>query len=233
MALVDDLKKQVAEIFADQWTTRDGNVVPSDTSVTLGNDAVKLDATVMYADLSASTNLVDSKRDWFAAEVYKSYLAVTAKIIRSENGTVTAYDGDRVMGVFIGDSKNTSAVRAALKINWAVRNIVNPAIDKEYGADTYTVKQIVGIDTSKLFVAKTGVRGANDLVWVGRAANYAAKLSNLKTYATYITDTVHKNMADAVKYVSGDKSKDSIWNERVWTAMNGMAIYGSNGHWSM
>ena len=33
----------------------------------------------------------------------------------------------------------------------------------------------LGIDTSKLFVARTGIRKSNDLVWVGRAANYAAK----------------------------------------------------------
>jgi len=30
---------------------------------------------------------------------------------------VTAYDGDRVMAVYLGNSKNTSAVTTALKIH--------------------------------------------------------------------------------------------------------------------
>src|SRR5207248_4620847 len=98
----------------------------------LNNDAVKLDATVLYADLSASTGLVDGYKQHFAAEIYKAYLHCAAKIIRSEDGVITAYDGDRVMAVFIGTSKNTSAARSALKINWAVKNIVNPALKDQY-----------------------------------------------------------------------------------------------------
>lgn len=34
-------------------------MVPTDTSVTLGNDAVLIDAAVLYADLADSTEMVD------------------------------------------------------------------------------------------------------------------------------------------------------------------------------
>ena len=157
-------------IFRSVWTERDGQVVPDDTSVKLGNDAVKLDATVLYADMADSTKLVDAYKPAFAAEIYKTFLLTAARIIKFEGGEITAYDGDRVMAVFIGNSKNTSAARAALKINWAAKNIVQPALKAQYQHETYQLKHVVGIDTSKLFAAKTGVRGANDLVWVGRAA---------------------------------------------------------------
>lgn len=116
MSLKDDLKSEVAAIFDDAWTTRDGTVVPESADIKLGKDAVKLTATVLYADLSGSTRLVDGHKDWFAAEVYKAYLRCAAKILTSDGGVVTAYDGDRIMGVFIGESKSTAAVRAALKI---------------------------------------------------------------------------------------------------------------------
>jgi hypothetical protein len=46
MGLKEDLEKEVTAIFKAVWTERDGTVVPSDDSVTLGNDAVKLTATV-------------------------------------------------------------------------------------------------------------------------------------------------------------------------------------------
>ena len=119
MSLGDDLKDKVAEIFKEKWTTRDGQVVPKSSDIQLANDAVKLDAVVLYADMSGSTKLVDNYKAHFAAEIYKSYLHCAAKIIRSEGGEITSYDGDRIMAVFLGDYKNTSAVRSALKINYA------------------------------------------------------------------------------------------------------------------
>lgn len=87
MALKDDLEAQVSAIFKAQWIERDGQVVPGDTSVKLGNDAIKLKATVLYADLADSTILVDNYKKPFAAEIYKTFLHCAAKIITSEGGS--------------------------------------------------------------------------------------------------------------------------------------------------
>jgi class 3 adenylate cyclase len=147
--------------------------------------------TVLYADLVGSTALVDGKNWYFAAEIYKSYLHCVAKLVRNEGGDITSYDGDRLMGVFVGGGQSTSAARCALKIKYAVEHIVNPAIAAGYQNATYRAKHVVGIDTSKIHAARTGVRGDNDLVWVGRAANYAAKLTQLRQgQATWITQEV-------------------------------------------
>lgn len=227
MSLADELKSEVAAVFKDQWVTRDGQKVPKAEDLKLGNDAVKLEGTVLYADLSGSTQLVGGCKPHFAAEVYKAYLWSAAKIIRAQSGTITSYDGDRIMAVFIGGSKNSNSVRAALKINYAVKNIITPALKKQYG-DVYDVAQTVGIDTSPLWVARTGIRGSNDLVWVGRAANYAAKLTELSPdYPTWITAEVHKMLARDCKY-SNDKP---MWEPRSWTSMGGHSIYRSAYWW--
>jgi class 3 adenylate cyclase len=139
MALSDDLTSEVKRIFRERWETTDGLVVPDTDDIALGNQARKLDATVLYADMAWSTKLVDSQPPDFAAEVYKSYLLCAARIIRSEEGEITAYDGDRVMAVFLGDSKNTGAARAALKINYARIYIVNPALKAQYPNRRYEV----------------------------------------------------------------------------------------------
>src|SRR4051812_22213162 len=112
MGLKDDLKKEVTAIFQAAWTTRDGTTVPLDESIKLSNDAVKLTGTVLYADMADSTKLVDGYPNWFAAEIYKTFLYSAARIIREEGGFITAYDGDRIMAVFIDSPKNTAAVRA-------------------------------------------------------------------------------------------------------------------------
>jgi class 3 adenylate cyclase len=209
----------VTKILSHKWVIRDGLVVPTDGSVTLGNVGVKIDATILYADLSDSTGLVDKKAAWFAADIYKMCLLCATKIIRGEGGEITAYDGDRVMAVYIGDEKEDSAVRSALKINWAVKNIINPAIEKKFGTGTYTVEQVVGIDTSSLMVAKTGVRNANDLVWVGRAANHAAKLCGRKGYPIFSTMAVYNSLPSNLRML-GDK--------HVWSYHEGKKVVGTN-----
>lgn len=138
MSLKDELIEQVEKIFREQWIERDGRVVPEAEDVPLANEAVKFDdATVLYADMSGSTSLVN-KEPWnFAAEVYKTYLYCCARIITSEGGNITAYDGDRIMALYIGDSANTSAARTALKINWCRLEVVNPLLLKQYPRRTY------------------------------------------------------------------------------------------------
>lgn len=230
MSLKADIEASVAKIFGDQWTTRRGLKVPDTDNVALGNDAVLINGTVLYADLDGSTGMVDNHKKHFSAEVYKAYLDCTARIIRSEGGTIVSYDGDRIMAVFTGDYKNTTAVRCALKINWSVKNIVTPALKKQYNLD-FIVKHVVGIDTSELFVAKTGVRGANDLVWVGPAANYAAKLTELNPVnATWITHRVFDAMTNDAK-ISSDGSP--MWKAHTWTTMKNLSIYSSNFWWEV
>jgi class 3 adenylate cyclase len=230
VALAEDLKRDVKSIFATRWEHRDGQKVPEAEDVKLDNDAVKLQGTVLYADLAQSTTLVDNYKPHFAAEIYKSYLHCASKIIRAEGGVITAFDGDRVMAVFIGDSKNSSAARCALKINHAVVKIINPAIKEQYSDSTYSVKHAVGVDTSALVVARTGIRGSNDLVWVGRAANYAAKLCSLRSgYASFITEDVYKSLINNVK-ISSDGH--SMWEKVHWSGKN-ITIYRSGWMWPL
>jgi class 3 adenylate cyclase len=225
LGLREELQTEVAAIFKARWSERDGYVVPGDDGLKLGNDAVSVDATVLYADMADSTMLVEQQTATFAAEIYKTFLHCAAKIIRDEGGVVTAYDGDRVMAVYMGNSKNTSAVRTALKLHWAVARIIAPAMKEQYHQQNYVMQHVVGIDTSKILVARTGVRGANDLVWVGRAANYAAKLATLAhDNATYITQEVYDATHLSMKTSEGNQ----MWVARSWTAMNNLRIYSSN-----
>jgi class 3 adenylate cyclase len=227
VSLGEDLEDEVDDIFGLAWEEVDGRVVPFD-SLTMANDCHILDATVLYADLDESTRLVDDNDPHFAAEVYKAYLKCASKIIVAHGGDITAFDGDRVMAVFLGEDKNNSAVRAALKLNYARHEIINPAIAKYY-KDPYTVNHVVGIDTSELHVVKSGVRGSNDLVWVGRAANHAAKLCSLSAdYPTRITQEVFADLDKMHLETSGE----SMWSEALWKP-TGRTIYRSTWTWAI
>lgn len=233
MALSDDLNTYVKSTFKDAWTRRDGQVVPEPEDLKATNDAIEFKrATILYADLSGSTAMVDAKTWQFAAEIYKNFLYCSARLVTNMGGTITAYDGDRIMGVFVGDNQSNAATKCAFKINYAVAHLIQPALVAQYTTSSFKLKHVVGIDTSPIRVAKTGVRGDNDLVWVGRAANYAAKLTELDaSYPTRITSDVYKRLNDRMKF-GGDPKRDK-WEKRVWTAMNGIEIYRSDWWWNV
>jgi class 3 adenylate cyclase len=175
MALSDEINTYIQNTFANQWETTNGYVVPEPKDIASGNVGKTIDAVVLYADITGSTAMVNKFKPTFSAEIYKSYLYSAGRILRSRNGTITAYDGDRIMAVFVGKTKRTDAVRSALEINYVVHCINNNIYVK---GNNFKLKHVIGVDQSELLVSKIGIKGDNDLVWVGRAANYAAKLTD-------------------------------------------------------
>ena len=230
MGLAKELEDQIRGIFKETWETRDGKIVPEPADVGLGNKGVHIEATILYADLARSTILVMEHSELFAAEVYKAFLAGSARIIRANEGKIRSYDGDRIMGIFIGGSKNTNAAKTALQINYLVSQIIKPALVAQYPKNTYQMSHCVGIDTSKVMAARTGVRNDNDLVWVGRSANFAAKLCDLRIgdYRSWMTKAVYDVMANSSKLSSDGKN---MWLPTKWPAQGDMQIYGSTWRW--
>jgi|WetSurMetagenome_2_1015567.scaffolds.fasta_scaffold19811_5 class 3 adenylate cyclase len=225
-----EFQEAIDEVLSARWQRRSSTAVPEAESVRLGNDAVEIDGTVLYADLVDSTGLVQGYKDWFAAEVYKVYLMCASELIKNNGGTITAFDGDRVMGVFTGGYKNSSAAKCALQINHMVSQEINPRLKTQYPNTSFELHQAVGVDTSKLLVARTGVRGANDLVWVGRAANYAAKLCGLRdgVYSSFITSEVFRRLSPDTKF--GGKPPQSMWTKITWEEF-GTVVYRSSWRW--
>lgn len=232
MALKDDLEKDVNAILTQDWDIRDGQVVPETEDVALAGGAVKLTATMLYADLADSTELAMYDRR-IAAKTFKSFLTCCSKIIRARGGDIRSFDGDRVMGVFIGDSKNTSAAKCALNINYAFLNIIKPKLEAKYNVfanGTYKLAHCTGIDTSEVLVVRSGIRNNNDLIWVGRSPNIAAKLSAVRSapYYSFVTDTVYNNMADTSK-ISSDKR--NMWERCDWKG-GVSVVYRSSWTWT-
>jgi class 3 adenylate cyclase len=135
------------------------------------------------------------------------------------------------MAVYLGKNRSTDAAGAALKINHVVEKIVNVKLKDQYPSTSYRVTQVVGVDMSTLWVARTGIRGSNDLVWVGRAANHAAKLTSLKpgTGRSWITGTVFDAMDSTYKTYQGR----NVWDRKTWTEMGGRIVYSSSWMWGL
>jgi len=237
MTLSDDLSEKVENIFSQSVDDRDGRVVPYTDDVKLDSDSVKLDATLLYADLSQSSKLATDFYKKTAAKIIRSFLYCMSRLITEHDGVIVSFDGDRVMGVFIGKIKNTNAVKCGLKMNYVVQKIIKPKAENYFTSlekNRYDVSHCVGIDTGTVLAVRAGQRGSNDLVWIGRAPNLAAKLSDIREgiYHTYISDDVFKMMHNSAKY--SDESNKLMWEERIYNFLEEkILIHRSGWRWKV
>jgi adenylate cyclase len=232
--LVDQLAAELDQTVRTPWEKREGRIVPDNEQLKLGNDRVEIEAVFLYADLADSTELAIAQQE-VASEVCKGYIRGVTKLIKANGGEVRSFDGDRVMGVFIEGANNTAAVRCGLQINSFFRFILIPQFTGFYGAKLagFTLNQTVGIDRSHVFVCRAGARNDNDLIWVGRAPNIAAKLSNVRNgYNTLISDVVYGPMLNEVTFDC--QNGQNLWMPVLVPKMKEygvQAVYGSDGYW--
>ena len=219
MALIDILTSEVDSILDIDWDERSGNIVPDTNDVTLKNGAVKVEATFLYADLAGSSILA-KKCPWkTTAKIIRAYLDVSVRLIRAYNGEVRSFDGDRVMGIFKGDTPNTSAANCAREIDWMVEKVINPKVEARFKSikdNNIKIKHCVGIDTSESRAVRSGIRNNNDLIWIGKAPSFAAKLSDIREYpySVYISNECYNKLADTAKK---DGAVENIWEKRSYT----------------
>jgi adenylate cyclase len=228
------LGSDIGKVFNATWNIRDGQVVPQTDDVVLANGAVRLHAVVLYADLARSTQLAMNFDRSVAAKVVRAYLSSMTRLVNSNGGVVRSFDGDRVMGIFIGKSKNSNAAECALKMNYLVTKILRPRAEAKFPSlvsKGFKIKHCVGISRSDVLVVRSGVRGSNDLVFVGVAPNIAAKLSEVRNspWHSYITKTVYSRLNNDAKFSGG---------ENMWTAVSrkiagkSWSVYKSNWRWT-
>ena len=234
MGLKADITNAVDGILGTSFDEREGKKIPASEDVALSNGAVKLEAAFLYADLAGS-GLIAKACPWdTTAKILRAYLDCAVRIIRAHGGEIRSFDGDRVMGIFIGDSKRSSAVRAALKIQWATEYIIQQKATERFASvrnSDVKIRQACGIDVGICRAVRAGIRNNNDLIWIGRPPSFAAKLSDLREhpYCTFISSDVYNSLAGDVTY----SNTVNMWEKRAFEfAGVKETVYRSNYWWT-
>lgn len=214
--------------------TRMARVVPSPEGIKLNGGAANFDGAVLYADLADSSRLATEFRADVAAKIFRAYLFCMTRLIRQHQGTVTSFDGDRVMGIFIGDDKEDRAGACALQMNWVVHKVLAPAayeIEPGLQHGGFTIHHGCGIDSGKILAVRGGAIGNNDVVWVGRSPNLAAKLSSVREPPYYInaSDSVFKSLSPKYRFGAG---REPMW-EAQQISFSGENIRCYRSHFMM
>lgn len=231
MGISSDIRAEVRKVLSAPWDRRTGQVVPNSEDIKLSGGAVELDAVFLYADMADSTLLAQTWKPEAAAKVIRSFLDASTRVIRSEGGKIRSFDGDRVMGIFVGGFKCTAAARCALKINYAVTEILQDELASAFSdyPSSFRVSHCTGAALGKALLVRGGVRNNNDLVSVGSAPNVAAKLSGLRTgHSSYITSELYDEMSNTAAFSDGRP----MWSREFRTiASRNIMLYRSTWVW--
>lgn len=236
MSFKDDLISAHDNIVGTAFAVRNGMVVPKTTDVGY-NEAVKLDATYLYADMADSSGLVAASPKETVGKVLRLYLDLSVRIIRKNGGHIRSFDGDRVMGIFVGGTRYDAAVTSAMQIKWACKDLIQPTIKAKYKSiqdSGWVIRTGCGIASGDALIVRGGVRqSSSDLVSVGVAPNLAAKLSDVREepYNVRIGAATYKNLSDNTRLSKGV----NMWAGTYSLKMGGTSYkyYRSSYHWSI
>ena len=232
MALLDDLKNKISSYSKQPYEVEATEIVPATdySKLTFGNKGLTCEFAFLFVDIRKSSLLVETYGVKTSAKIYQSFHEINVGVIQENGGSVRAFDGDRVMGVFSGSTKNTSAVKAAMQIKWAITNILNTTLGT-------SVVCGAGIDYGETLVTKIG-KGRNsenqDLVWVGKPCNYAAHLAHEANGTIIISIESYSRLHSSSKNVS-DSDLTNMWTTRVITLKSGKNVncYESSYSWNL
>lgn len=232
MPLKEVLLRDVTTTLARTLTVREARVVPSAATLALTGGAARISVAMLYSDLADSTKLASEFDSRIAARVAQAFMAICSRVVRRHRGEIRSFDGDRVLAVFVGTSKCSSAAKAALQINWAFSHVLRPRLEAKYPSlrDQFTLGHCTGVDSGEVLAVRGGIINNNDLVWIGRAPNVAAKLSSIRNapYYSYITPAVYASIAEDVRRSAGG---ELMWEEQTWPRGPVTEIYGSAWTW--
>ena len=227
------LSERVEVLFNTRFIQRTGRVVPTSSDVTLKDGAVKVEAAFLYTDLAGSATLSRVCPWTTTAKIIRAFLDASTRLIIKHGGHVRSFDGDRVMGVFLGDLKNSSASICGREIHWTVRKIIHPTAAKQFASirgNNIQIRNCSGIDVGDVRAARSGIRDNNDLIWIGKAASFSALLSEMRAvgYSTYISSRTYNRLN---KNAKNNTEGNNIWEPSVSTfAGERETVYRTN-HW--
>jgi adenylate cyclase len=201
-----DVNDEVSTILADSFslslTTTSSVPHSDDTAITFPNldeksQGVKLlETTVLYVDMRRSTQLSLRLHSHTVARLYSAFVRAMTRCAQAFGGEVRGIIGDRVMILFDSPSCFTNAVDTAVLINSVCQYVLN----KHFKHDEVSFG--VGIDYGRMLATKTGVRrhgsaqqSYRSLVWLGRPANIASKLTDQANKPAEVSNLVKVRVA--------------------------------------
>jgi class 3 adenylate cyclase len=210
----DEIDDEISTILASDFNVgvvRTSSVPHSDDpAITFPNLDARLqrckviETAVLYVDIRRSTNLNFEHRPQTVAKLYSAFVRAMTRCAAEYRGHVRGIIGDRVMVIFNPSTAFTDAVDAATLMN----SVCQDELNKNFKQNDVTCG--IGIDYGRMLATKTGVRrhgyerhNYRSLVWLGRPANVASKLTDLANKTTHHSQDIVREARAALPFSLG------------------------------
>ncbi|MFA5925621.1 MAG: adenylate/guanylate cyclase domain-containing protein [Parcubacteria group bacterium] len=236
MGLKEEITEKVKGYMGSAYEITDGNVIPDKQSIGFGAKAKRLKhAIVMYADLRGSRGILSDNTKLLTCRAHKSFLYAAAKCIRNEDGHLRSFNGDSLLAFFIGEDAAKRAVRAAMKIKFAVVKIINPILE-EKGKKKLNFG--IGIGQGEIMVVKSGVPGEEmyqDLIWIGWATYHAFEYGDRARSPRniWISKNVYKTIEDDKSLTQSNGKSIWVYNDDQEFSFGKVRVYKTSYHWNI
>jgi len=188
-----------------------GENIPSLDILNDSNTPYKADCAVLFIDIRDSTGLIDEVGVKNAVKIYRSFMKMAVRCVRSCGGNTRQFLGDRIMGVFLDDNSSNNipmsavekALNAAKSMNTVLDYTLNPLIFKNCNKKYLTCG--IGIGYGRALITKVGMKSKGETrewgdVWVGNVTNYASKYADLaKQGEIFIGENAYSKLKESVR----------------------------------
>ena len=197
----------------------------------------------VYIDLASSTKINIEENQKLAAHIFNSYIKAVVKIFKEYQCKYIDIQGDGGFALFDGDNKVTKAVVSAVTIKTLLSrdtNYLSNFVSDKLKNTNLSLR--VGIHQGSILAKKAGIRGENEIVWLGDVVSVASKICNLKFYENNqfksdtirITETIYQNLTNKHLTIScgcGGEAVD-LWKkyifEKPYFGLNNLYILTTN-----
>lgn len=208
-------------------------------------DGLKFHAAILYIDLRWSTKLFSTHYDNVIAKILMSYYKWITLIVQDFWWEIRSFNGDSLLVFFYWNTKDAinSATKCGMKISYFIKYILNPKLENKW----YTAIDFwIWIDHDEILTVKVGTTASGgadnkDLIWISKAVNLSAKISDFGSSPNniWISSKIHTNLSDETRYHS---TVDQFWNTKnvdMWDYqyknINGeyYSVYKTSYYWSI
>lgn len=194
--------KFVKEIFSDVQSNFDKNIEVIYSDSIPNQESFKLEVQkwyqvnnviCVYVDLASSTKInIQEKKD-LAAHIFDSYIKAVTKIFTEYQSKYIDIQGDGGFALFDGENSINRALVAAVTIKTLLSRqaqYFSEFVNSKLNNTNLSVR--IGIHKGNILAKKSGIRGENEIIWLGDAVSVASKICNLKFYENnqFQSDTI-------------------------------------------
>ena len=138
-------------------------------------DGEEIEAAVLFCDLRGSSRLAEEMDRSAYLELLNGFFQAVTDAVHTAGGEVLKFIGDAVLAVFLADSGRQAACQAAVAAGVAIRDGVSNLIEP----DGTSVRAATGLSFGNVTYGNVGSIDRLDFTVIGKAANVAARLSDL------------------------------------------------------